>query len=78
MASFRGGPVLKVDDKGRVTVPSKFCALLQAAVQGQVVVAKCPDGCLALYPLPVSLTSPPSLRNRLSAGWAILGLPPCP
>ncbi len=44
---------MKVDDKGRVTVPSKFCALLQAAVQGQVVVAKCPDGCLALYPLPV-------------------------
>lgn len=45
--------MVKVDEKGRVTVPSKFSAVLSETVQGQLVVAKSPDGCLALYPLPV-------------------------
>lgn len=53
MAGFRGGPVVKVDDKGRVTVPSKFAMPLKEAAAGQLVVAKSPDGCLSLYPLPV-------------------------
>ncbi len=50
---FRGGPVLTLDAKGRLTVPSRWRDLLMTTVQGQLVVAKHPDGCLALYPLPV-------------------------
>lgn len=50
---FRGGPVLLLDGKGRITVPTRWRELLMANVQGQLVVAKNPDGCLSLYPLPV-------------------------
>jgi MraZ protein len=50
---FRGGPVLTLDGKGRITVPSRWRDVLMATVQGQMVVAKNPDGCLSLYPLPV-------------------------
>jgi MraZ protein len=50
---FRGGPVLTLDVKGRITVPARWRDMLMAAVSGQMVVAKNPDGCLALYPLPV-------------------------
>lgn len=53
MSSFRGGPVLTLDGKGRITVPSRFRDVLVATVQGQLVVCKAPDGCLALFPLPV-------------------------
>jgi MraZ protein len=45
--------VLTLDGKGRITVPSRWRDLLMASVNGQLVVAKNPDGCLALYPLPV-------------------------
>ena len=45
--------MVKVDDKGRVTVPSKFAVPLKEVAAGQLVVAKSPDGCLSLYPLPV-------------------------
>jgi len=50
---FRGGPVLTLDGKGRITVPARWRDVLMATVQGQMVVAKNPDGCLSLYPLPV-------------------------
>ena len=50
---FRGGPVLTLDGKGRITVPSRWRDVLMATVQGQMVVAKNPDRCLSLYPLPV-------------------------
>jgi MraZ protein len=50
---FRGGPVLTLDGKGRVTVPVRWRDMLVATVQGQLVVGKNPDGCLSLYPLPV-------------------------
>ena len=53
LSSFRGGPVLRLDEKGRITVPSRFAGVLTATVQGQLVVSKSPDGCLALFPLPV-------------------------
>jgi len=51
--TFRGGPVLTLDGKGRITVPSRWRELLMATVNGQMVVAKNADGCLGLYPLPV-------------------------
>jgi MraZ protein len=50
---FRGGPVLTLDGKGRLTVPSRWRDLLMTTVNGQMVVAKNPDGCLSLFPLPV-------------------------
>ena len=50
---FRGGPVLSLDAKGRITVPARWLSDLMSSVQGQLVVAKNPDGCLSLYPLPV-------------------------
>jgi MraZ protein len=50
---FRGGPVLTLDGKGRITVPARYRDVLMATVQGQMVIAKNPDGCLSLYPLPV-------------------------
>lgn len=50
---FRGGPVLTLDGKGRIGVPTRWREVLMATVQGQMVVAKNPDGCLSLYPLPV-------------------------
>jgi len=45
--------VLTLDVKGRITVPARWRDMLVATVQGQLVVAKNPDGCLSLYPLPV-------------------------
>ncbi len=45
--------MVKVDEKGRLTVPAKFSTLLATECGGHMVVAKSPDGCLALYPLPV-------------------------
>ncbi len=50
---FRGGPVLTLDGKGRITVPARWLDLLLTNVQGRLVVAKNPDGCLSLFPLPV-------------------------
>lgn len=51
--SFRGGPVLTLDNKGRLTVPARHKEVLMSTVSGQMVVAKNPDGCLSLFPLPV-------------------------
>ncbi len=45
--------MLLLDGKGRLTVPTRWRELLVANVNGQLVVAKNPDGCLSLYPLPV-------------------------
>ena len=51
--SFRGGPVLALDAKGRLTVPARFKDELMTKAGGKLVVAKCPDRCLQLFPLPV-------------------------
>jgi MraZ protein len=51
---FRGGPLLKLDDKSRLTVPARYKEVLLAApTQGHLVVAKNPDRCLSIFPLPV-------------------------
>lgn len=50
---FRGGPVLSLDAKGRVTVPSRWRDVLMATVNGQLVIAKDPARCLTLYPRPI-------------------------
>lgn len=51
--SFRGGPVLTLDQKWRLTVPARYRDLLMSTVNGQMVIAKNPDGCLSMFPLPV-------------------------
>ena len=45
--------MLTLDGKGRLTVPARWRDHLMSTVNGQLVVAKNPDGCLSLYPLPV-------------------------
>jgi MraZ protein len=49
---FRGGPVLTLDSKGRLTVPARWRDQLLEAVKGQLVLTKDPAGCLGLYPPP--------------------------
>lgn len=51
--AFRGGPVLTLDAKGRLTVPARYRDVLVSTVEGQLVIAKNPAGCLTLYPKPV-------------------------
>ncbi len=51
--AFRGGPVLTLDAKGRLTVPSRYRDVLVSTVGGQMVVSKSHAGCLALFPRPV-------------------------
>lgn len=50
---FRGGPVLTLDTKGRIVVPARHRDVLLAVCQGKMIIAKNPDGCLSLFPLPV-------------------------
>lgn len=45
--------MLTLDGKGRITVPARYRDVLMATVNGQMVIAKNPDGCLSLFPLPV-------------------------
>ena len=42
-----------MDGKGRITVPARYRDVLMATVNGQMVIAKNPDGCLSLYPMTV-------------------------
>ncbi len=53
LVSFRGGPVLTLDSKGRISVPSRWRDLLMATVDGRLVIAKDPGRCLTVYPRPV-------------------------
>ncbi len=47
---FRGGPVLTLDAKGRLTVPARWREQLAAQAPGPLVLTKDPAGCLGLYP----------------------------
>jgi MraZ protein len=50
---FKGGPVLTLDGKGRLTVPARYRDVLMSAVQGQMMVSKSHVRCLSLFPRPV-------------------------
>ncbi|GMV46027.1 MAG: hypothetical protein AMXMBFR66_14250 [Pseudomonadota bacterium] len=52
-APYRGGPVLTLDQKGRITVPARWREQLMASVGGKLIITKNADGGLALYPPPV-------------------------
>jgi len=51
--AFKGGPVLTLDGKGRITVPARYRDMLMASVNGQMMVTKTPVRCLTLFPRPV-------------------------
>lgn len=51
--AFKGGPVLTLDGKGRITVPARWRDVLMSAVQGQMMVSKSHVRCLSLFPRPV-------------------------
>jgi MraZ protein len=51
--TFRGGPVLTLDAKGRLTVPARYRDVLMATVKGQMMISKNPARCLTLWPRPV-------------------------
>jgi MraZ protein len=51
--AFKGGPVLTLDQKGRITVPARYRDELMAAVNGQMMVSKTHVRCLTLFPRPV-------------------------
>lgn len=50
---FKGGPVMTLDSKGRLTVPAQFKDILVAAEQGQLVVCKNIERSLQLFPASV-------------------------
>lgn len=47
---FLGGPVMTMDAKGRLAVPSKHLPALHELCRGQLVICKHADGCLWLFP----------------------------
>jgi MraZ protein len=51
--AFKGGPVLTLDGKGRITVPARYRDVLMATVNGQMMVSKTHVRCLSLFPRPV-------------------------
>ena len=51
--AFKGGPVLTLDGKGRLTVPARYRELLMSTVDGQMMVSKSHVRCLSLFPRPV-------------------------
>jgi MraZ protein len=51
--AFKGGPVLTLDGKGRITVPARYREVLMSAVGGQMMVSKSHVRCLSLFPRPV-------------------------
>jgi len=50
---FLGGPVMKMDERGRLAVPSKHLPALTELCAGKLTVCKHADGCLWLFPQPV-------------------------
>lgn len=49
---FQGSSALKLDAKGRMTVPSKHRDALNEQCQGNLTLTRGPEGCLHLYPRP--------------------------
>ena len=49
---YRGISSLALDDKGRMSVPSKHRQRLQQECEGNLVITLDPDLCLLIYPLP--------------------------
>ena len=50
---FRGVVNLNLDNKGRMTVPTRHRAVLAERYAGKVVITVDPDRCLSIYPLQI-------------------------
>ena len=51
-AVFQGASSLSLDDKGRLSVPTRHREVMSATANGQLSITKHPHGCLMLFPRP--------------------------
>jgi MraZ protein len=49
---FQGASQLTLDEKGRVSVPTRHREMLTAQCEGRLTLTRHPDGCLLVYPRP--------------------------
>jgi MraZ protein len=49
---FEGGPILLLDAKGRVTVPSRHREALRSLCADKLTITKSPKRCLTIFPQP--------------------------
>ncbi|MBB5018844.1 MraZ protein [Chitinivorax tropicus] len=74
---FSGVSTLSLDDKGRLTVPSKHRDALMAMCAGRLVLTLSPDGCLLVYPeanwLPVRDQMMQLTGSRVAIARMVLG-----
>jgi len=50
---FQGASQLTLDEKGRVSIPTRHRDMLTAQCEGRLTLTRHPDGCLLVYPRPV-------------------------
>jgi transcriptional regulator MraZ len=50
---FQGASQLSLDEKGRVSIPTRHRDVLAAQCDGRLTLTRHPDGCLLVYPRPV-------------------------
>jgi MraZ protein len=51
-AVFSGSSLLSLDDKGRLSMPTRHRDALAAGCEGRVMLTLHPDGCVLIYPRP--------------------------
>ena len=49
---FQGASSLSLDDKGRLSVPTRHREVLNATAEGQLTLTRHPHGCLMIFPRP--------------------------
>ena len=47
---FQGRSALTLDNKGRVSIPTRYRDVLLSQVEGRLTLTRHPDGCLLMYP----------------------------
>ena len=50
---FQGTFLLTLDQKGRLSIPTRYREAFRVVAEGSVTVTRHPDGCLVMYPKPV-------------------------
>lgn len=68
MAGFSGNIEAKIDDKGRVFVPSVYRKLLEKSGESELVIRRSPENetCIHVYPLSVWEQQVAELKSRLN------------
>ncbi len=62
--SYKGTTTISVDDKGRITIPTRYREPLRLQCEARLTMTRSPEGCLMLFPRPVW-----SLHEREIAAW---------